>query len=109
MQKHKGLPRYRPGVPRFAAVELESTKRAHRYSIARIEGELRDDNAWRVTDDIFTSQQADRIVRQLNQLAQDRARAKENSCLVLNLKTLKAYACPAAKAKTLRAPNLVVD
>jgi len=109
MSKSKGLPNYRPGVPRFAVAELGSPKKAHRFSIARIEGKLRSGQAWRVTDDMFTSQEAGRIVEQLNRLVEERARGKENSCIVLNTKKLSAYLCPVLKAKTLRAPNLVVD
>src|SRR5215470_9250361 len=108
MSKSEGLPKFKPGVSRFAVAEME-VKKARRFSIARIEGKMRGGSAWRVTEDMFTSGQAERIVEQLNRLAQERARTKNDSYIVLNLKTLKAYLCLPAKAKTLRAPNLVID
>jgi hypothetical protein len=108
MGKRKGLPKYRPGVSRFAVAELDS-KKAHRFSIARIDGRLREGALWRVTEDIFTSQQADGIVQQLNRLELERARANNNSYIVLNVKTLRAYLCAPAAAKRLQPPDLVVD
>jgi hypothetical protein len=109
MSKRKGLPKYRPGVSRFAAAELDSSKKAHRFSIARIDGRLREGALWRVTEDIFTSQQADSIVQQLNRLELERARAKNNSYIVLNVKTLRAYLCAPSAAKSLKPPDLIVD
>jgi len=108
MRKSKRLPKFRHGVPRFAVAELES-KKARRFSIARIEGRVREGSAWRVTEDTFTSRQADGIAQQLNQLAQERAGSKADSCIVLNVKTLKARLCSLSVAKNLKAPDLVVD
>jgi len=94
---------------RFAAAELDACKKARRFSIARIEGRLRGGSAWRVTEDVFTGNQADRIVEQLNRLAEERSRTKSDACIVLNVNTLKAYLCSLSKAKTLQSPELVVD
>ena len=109
MSKHKGLPKYRPGVSRFAVAELDSSKNTHRFCIARIDGKVRGGSLWRVTQDIFTSSQADRIAEQLNRLEQERARSKVDCCIVLNVKTLKAGLCPRSAAKRLKLPDLVVD
>lgn len=109
MSKLNGLPKYRPGMVRFAAAEMDVSKKARRFSIARIEGRLRGGSIWRVTEDIFTGREADRVVEQLNRLAQERAEAKSDSCVVLNVNTLKAYLCPISKAKSLRPPELIVD
>jgi hypothetical protein len=109
MSRLNGLPKYRRGIVRFAAAEMDLSKKARRFSITRIEGRLRDGSVWRVTEDIFTSNQADRIVDQLNRLAQERNRTKSDSCIVLNVNTLKAYLCPLSKAKGLQSPELVID
>lgn len=109
MSRRKRLPKYHPGVSRFAVTELDSSKKAHRFSIARIDGRLREGALWRVTEDIFTSQQADDIARRLNRLELERARAKSNSYIVLNVKTLRTYLCEPSAAKTLQPPDLIVD
>jgi hypothetical protein len=109
MSGRKGLPKYRPGISRFAVAELDTSKNAHRYSIARIDGKLRNGASWRVTEDMFTSRQADRIAERLNRLARERAAMKADCCVVLNLSTLETYLCPRSSAKELKPPDLIVD
>ena len=109
MSGRKGLPRYRPGISRFAVAELDASKKAQRYSIARIDGKLRNAETWRVTEDLFTSRQADRIAQRLNRLASERAAMKADCCLVLNVSTLETYLCPRTVASKLRPPELIVD